>query len=244
MLRKILSSIAPNFHPTRWSPLRRAFLYLVGWLRPEHLLTRYGFKLYIPKRDRSFYTFFLWRDRVYEPEISELTLQLLRPGDLVVDVGANIGYYACLFAKTVGPTGKVFAFEPEPTNFSVLEHNLELNNVSTCCTCLAKAISDSTGSTELYMSEENKGDHTLVPLAERQAIRINTSTFDDFVRIEIPERRIRLVKIDVQGHELKVLSGMRNSLIQNNVENLIVEFSPYRALANGETINMLLSLLD
>src|SRR3989344_3364089 len=65
---------------------------------------------------------------VHEPYQTEIIMKNVKRGDVVLDVGANIGYYTLLFAKLVGPEGIVFAFEPDPTNFSILKKNVETNN--------------------------------------------------------------------------------------------------------------------
>src|SRR5215831_4806609 len=60
---------------------------------------------------------------MYEPGTTKVVGRLLRPGMVVIDVGAHIGYYTKLFAKSVGKQGRVYAFEPNPETFAVLEYN-------------------------------------------------------------------------------------------------------------------------
>lgn len=64
---------------------------------------------------------------IYEPLETELAKKEVKKGNVVLDIGANIGYYTLIFAKLVGEDGKVFAFEPDPTNFALLKKNVEMN---------------------------------------------------------------------------------------------------------------------
>jgi tRNA G37 N-methylase Trm5 len=101
---------------------------------------------------------FLKSERTWEPVETELLRKLIKPGDVVLDVGANIGYYAVLFGRWVGDGGWVIAVEPEPDNFSLLCRNLAANGSSNVIP-LPVAASDRFGELALYLSSDNKGDH-------------------------------------------------------------------------------------
>jgi tRNA G37 N-methylase Trm5 len=82
----------------------------------------------------------------FEPAETELMRQRVRPGATVLDIGANIGYFTLLMARCVGPSGHVYAFEPEPKNFELLQHNVRRNNyANVTCGQAAKAISVESG---------------------------------------------------------------------------------------------------
>jgi len=144
----------------------------------------------------------------------------VKAGDWVLDIGANIGQYAAKLSKIVGPTGRVLALEPIPATFELLSANmaaLPLRNV----TLLQLAASDAsrvvgmgipsfdTGLKNYYMA------HVTEAAAELSVLGMSI----DALRIPM---RITLVKIDVEGHELAVLRGMRTTL-QRDHPRLIVE---------------------
>ncbi len=85
--------------------------------------------------------------------------QNIHTGDTVVDIGANIGYYTLLMSNLVGNGGKVFAFEPEPKNFEILQKNLELNQIKNVIV-EQKAVSEFSGIGFLELSSDS-GQHRI-----------------------------------------------------------------------------------
>ena len=100
-------------------------------------------------------------DGIWEPFETSLVLASLSPGAVFVDVGANIGYFTVLAADRVGDSGAVFAFEPDPENFSLLQANLKLNGVRRQVEAVRAALSEEEGEGGLYLSEDNLGDHQI-----------------------------------------------------------------------------------
>ena len=96
----------------------------------------------------------------WEPEETSLISNRLKPGDVFVDVGANLGYFTLIASDAVGPAGKVFAFEPAPHNFSLLEKNVRANRCGNV-TCEQKAVTESNRTLELHLSSFNYGDHRI-----------------------------------------------------------------------------------
>src|SRR5262249_42101912 len=117
-----------------------------------------GHIMYLDARD----SLDLSLNHVYEPFETELVQSLVHENDTVVDVGANIGYYTLIFARLVGPRGRVFAFEPDPGNFALLKKNVEANRYKNVVLVNA-ALSDEPATLKLYLSEENRGDHRIYP---------------------------------------------------------------------------------
>ena len=162
----------------------------------------------------------------YEEETTQLVQRLIKPGMVVIDVGAHAGYYTLLAAKGVGPAGKVYAFEPEPNNHALLLKNIELNRYSNIV-AEKKAVSDRVGCSVLYLTALDNGRHSIYQhgLPERGSVAVETITLDAFLESR-GWPRVNLVKIDVEGAEMAVLAGMGQLLQKSDALNLIVEFNP------------------
>lgn len=176
--------------------------------------------------------------RRYEPAQTILLETLLRPGDRVVDVGAHIGYYSVLFGKTVRPDGTVLALEPHAGNAALLETNVALNGLESVVTVVRAAAGEHEGSATLRRVDTgNRGDSRVLTdsssrhnLDGATAIAIPTVTVDQCVR---SWPNVDLVKMDVQGYEPWVLSGMRETLAANADIMLVVEYWPWGLYNNG-----------
>jgi FkbM family methyltransferase len=157
----------------------------------------------------------------YEPFETALLTQEIHPGQTVIDVGANIGYYTLLFSKLTGDEGRVFAFEPEPLNYEILSENLARNS-RTNVIAFKQAASDVAGKSFLYLSPENYGDHQAYGSGEnRKRISVQMSRIDDLV-----SGPVDLVKLDIQGFEFHALKGMERILKENACLTIFTEFWP------------------
>jgi FkbM family methyltransferase len=155
----------------------------------------------------------------YEPGATNAVLNTLGEGDVFVDIGANSGYFTVLAALRVGSRGRVFAFEPNPTVREQLQRHIELNAITDRVTVSELALADDDkDDVRLFVScwPDNDGIASLTPSAETLArgglradmsIPIRVRTFDTWARSARPPR-IDLMKIDVEGAEARVLSGM------------------------------------
>jgi FkbM family methyltransferase len=164
----------------------------------------------------------------YEEGTVRLFERLLEPGMGVVDVGAHVGFFTLIAARLVGPTGRVYAFEPEPLNYALLSANIQKNGYSNIL-AVQKALANSSGPRQLFISSLDNGSHSLYRGRGRQGketLPIEATTLDAFLATqEWP--RVALVKIDVEGAELSVLEGMSRLLGGSHVPRLIIEFCPY-----------------
>jgi len=181
----------------------------------------------------------------YERATTDLFKNLLEPGMVFVDVGANIGYFSLLAAKLVGQEGKVYAFEPEPGNHGLLRKNIEINSYSNI-QAIQKAISDKTESTLLFLSALDTGSHSLYSEAARgvqESVEITTTTIDEFLESE-GWPSINLMKIDVEGAELGVLAGMESLVERSPNMKLVVEYCPFLIQSTGANPSDLLTKLS
>lgn len=176
--------------------------------------------------------------------VGETTLfkKIINPGDTIVDIGANLGYFTVLASKLTGNTGKVFAFEPDKTNFKFLQENVKLNFPKASNIKLVNAAVGNKEKKELlYHSPHNKGDHRLVPIEEgfTDTQEVKEVLLDRYLR----NTKIDLIKSDTQGYEGKVLKGMRALLKYNKNIQLILEFWPYGLSRSGDTPLVVLNTL-
>jgi FkbM family methyltransferase len=178
-------------------------------LRTQQKLKRWHFAHQL--RTRQFTT--------TEPEYGRLD-GWVRPGDWVIDVGANVGHYTVRLSGLVGPAGRVMAFEPVPETFEILAslvsaagaHNVSLFNVAASAEVGIAGVSlprFSSGLTNYYMANLTSGGGEF---------NVLTLPLDAL----IPPKAISLVKIDVEGHELQALKGMQ-ALLRRDRPRLIVE---------------------
>ena len=154
----------------------------------------------------------------YEPYETELILKQVKIGDVVVDVGANVGYYTVLLADKVGLSGKVYAFEPDKTSFEILERNVAENKLKNVVAVNA-AVGSKNGKLKLHRSEENFGDHKLYGKAEKTS-QVKIVKLDDFIK-----EAVDLIKIDTQGWEPEVIKGAQKVILKNK-PTIFMEYSP------------------
>ncbi len=180
---------------------------------------------------------------LWEPEETQFILSSLCPGMSFVDVGANIGYFSLLASRMVGEQGKVFAFEPDPANFELLQKNCALNDCDNVG-LYKKALSNGNATGSLYLSEFNKGDHTIYECdGQRDSIPIELVRGGDFFSGKLD--RIDFLKVDTQGAEYQVLDGL-DPIIKASLPGLIllVEFSPNSVVKTGVDPEAFLHLFD
>jgi len=167
---------------------------------------------------------------IYESHEMEVVKREVHPGDVVLDIGANIGYYTLMFAKLVGNEGKVFAFEPEPENFSLLKKNVEINGYQNVI-LIPKAISNKNDLIQLYLCESNKGMHRIYnSVCCNSSIEIESIRADDYFN---SSHQINFIKIDIEGAEYAAIQGMQNILTQNQNIKIMTEFSPLALFEYG-----------
>ena len=177
----------------------------------------------------------------YERCTANLFKELLRPGMVVVDVGAHVGFFTLLAARSVGLQGKVYSFEPESQNYALLLKNVVLNGYSSVV-AKQKAVSNKPGITDLYLSSLDTGSHSIYPQAARGvtgAQKVDTTTLDAFLE-GVGWPKVDLIKIDVEGAEIAVLEGMSRFLESQHTIKLILEYCPsLLKLAGSDPLDLL-----
>jgi len=161
---------------------------------------------------------------IYEPCETQFFLKNVKPGQVVLDIGANIGYYTLIFARQVGNTGHVYAFEPDPVPFSLLEKNIHLNGY-TNVTAINAAVTDLSGTIRLYLSSGGHADNRTYPTTgQRKHIEIGALRMDDY--FSNIGHHVDFVKLDIQGSEYRAIKGMKSLIEENRALQIVTEFWP------------------
>jgi FkbM family methyltransferase len=151
----------------------------------------------------------------YELPVQEILAKYLKSGDIFYDIGANIGFFSVIAARLVGTSGHIYAFEPVKENAACIRHNIKLNDFSQI-TLLEKAVSSSAGEGEMLLTL-HPGGHALstvyTPPDIQSSLTVELVSIDDLVaqKILLPPT---VVKIDVEGAEIDVLRGMKQTIQQ------------------------------
>lgn len=171
---------------------------------------------------------------VFDPAVSETLHRLIDPGDVVVDVGANVGYLTSLAAVRAGGGGTVVAYEPHPSVFALLQANAarwQAHGEVAGIEIRQAAMSDRSGTGQLEagpLFHLNMGLAALrspdAPAAPIDTVTVALERLDD----EVESRTVGLLKIDVEGHEPSVLRGAQRLLDRRQIRDLVFEdHEPY-----------------
>ncbi len=188
--------------------------------------TLYGFNIYIDPVIDNGVEKSIYYTGTYEKGTLDIIQSMLQKGDVFVDVGANIGLMSILAAKSVGDTGKVISFEPNPKTRDVLEQNIAVNTISNIQVSKF-AIGNKIEETKIYDRwDSNRGSASLIkPDYETDSYTINTITLNDFFKTN--KTKIRMIKLDIEGYELEALKGAKE-ILETQTPMLIVECSNMR----------------
>jgi len=143
---------------------------------------------------------------------------------------ANIGYTAAVLARVAGPDRKVFAFEPEPFNFRILQQTARQPEFEGRIVPLQLAVGTEVGTVNLWINDHHHADHRIATEEFHSAhpgskeVRVSLTSIDSF--LESKPGPVSFVKIDVQGYELAVCQGMQNTLRQNPDIAIVLEYMP------------------
>jgi FkbM family methyltransferase len=183
------------------------------------------------------------RDGCWEPYETALLLELLRPGQVFVDVGANIGYFSVIAASVVGQAGAVFAFEPGRDNAELLRANAALNDCPDVVTVVQAGLALDAGRGQLFLSEDNAGDHRVFASQPgRRSEPITLLNGSDYLRGRLS--RIDLLKVDVQGAEYAAMAGLMPLLEELNCRpRILLELTPLSLREAGRSGRQLIELL-
>ncbi len=179
------------------------------------------------------FAYFLYKRWHEDPfwSLAKRSPELFEDGD-ILDIGANIGYTACVFAKARKPPARVYAFEPDAASFATLGEIIRRKKLGGAVEIFNMAVGSADGSLEFWHNEEHSADHRVVtgqfkssrPAGEKMAT-VPVTSVDSFVAGR-NVRELSFIKIDVQGYELAVCEGMRKTLEKFPQVVIAFEYAP------------------
>jgi len=212
----------------------------IGLITTNYVMVN-GFKMHIDPTD----ALELKSNKTFEKFETELVKKEIAKGDIVLDIGANIGYFTLIFSQIVGKDGRVYAFEPDPNNFEILKKNIEINNIKNVI-LIQKAVSNTSKPLSLYLCDYNHAQHRIYPSSRcNEKIDVESTTIDEYLAGTEFFNKINFVKMDVEGSEYDAIDGMKKTLQSNLSLKMLCEFSPKqiqeRGLQPQDILNQLLN---
>jgi len=198
-------------------------------LRKDGLIKKHigNHTMYMDPKDRGL-SATLINQKPGGPEREACFMKIIRqeiaPGMVTLDIGANIGYVTLIMAGLVGPSGKVFAIEPDSQNFGILTKNIEVNGYANVVIPFQIGVSNVSGVSRFYLSDKSNL-HSMTPTKHTNSwIDITLETIDEFMKDKgCPE----FIKMDIEGHEVEALDGMFNTLqAASSPVKILIEVHP------------------
>jgi FkbM family methyltransferase len=171
----------------------------------------------------------MYRHNIHEPETTAFFKKNIKKSDVVVDVGALVGYYTVLFSRL---GNKVIAFEPSPRNHRRLLKNIRRNKCKNV-TVFPFAVGNTDSKRNLYVNNGGSGVDSLVPQLARDGAK--TLEIDTYRMDSLVSGRVDFVKIDAEGTDIDVLEGMTRIITENPQIQIVLEFSPKHLRDMGQT---------
>ena len=161
-------------------------------------------------------------NKIYESLSTLMFHRSVKENDVILDIGANEGYYTIRGSKLVGEKGKVFAFEPDLKNYCKLKDNIETNG-SKNVKIFSEACYNKNTYKKFYLNNVNTGDHKLYNDGiNGNWITVKCVKLDNY----FTKQKINFIKIDTQGAEVRVLKGLEKTINRNKYIKMLVEYYP------------------
>ena len=182
--------------------------------------------------------------KIYEPNQTKIVKKYVHEGDVVIDVGAHVGYYTLLMAQLVGKNGKVYSFEPDPVNFELLKKSVEINGFENVV-LIQKAVSDTTEKIKLFLGDNDSAINRIYDAKlgdAKKSIDVESITIDEYFKEN--DKLFNFIKIDSEGSEAKIINGMEKFLTKNRKLIMMTEFFPFLIKKSGDEPKQYLKSLE
>jgi FkbM family methyltransferase len=201
----------------------------------------------VPAFKRGFFVaYFLYKRWLEDPyaAFAERYPELFSGGH-IIDVGAHVGYTSTVFARVLNPGFTIFSFEPAPDNFADLCATIGRRVGGVSIVPIQAAVGARSGSIQLWLNQRNRSDHRIVTAyfsttdeyrkcsQARKTVEAELCSLDSFVQSLSGTQQVAFIKIDVQGYELEVFKGMRETLTSNPLVTIAFEYAPASLTALG-----------
>lgn len=163
----------------------------------------------------------------FEPNLVNQLHQLISPGDLFIDAGANLGYFSVIVGhllKSSSKKGKILAFEPCNSTFDILKENIDANDLQHIVDLFPIGLGGEEDTKVLHLSTFNELNTFCQPhFAECSTELVQVKTLDNFYKYFTPEYKKCIIKIDVEGYEKQLLQGAKRFLSDTRTQHIIIE---------------------
>jgi len=202
---------------------------------PDHIVTGDSFRFTIYLPDRAYFFKPEALAGTYERDTVRALQDILLPGMTLVDLGAHLGYFSLIAATCVGPSGRVYAFEPQPEIYDLLVTNIEVNDLQSIIRPARKAVSNTAGTLPLFLGTRDSGEASFYHTpggSSSESVVVEVTTLDAFCAQQ-GWPPVHVIKMDIEGAEMMALEGLRELASRSLDLRLIMEFNPNIQAAAG-----------
>jgi FkbM family methyltransferase len=197
-----------------------------------------GFEIRLPLRYARYY------NDGYEKDTFEFFENIVKPNDTILDIGAHIGLFSVFFSKKLSEKGKVICFEPTLGTFQILEETIKLNKLTNCKSVNA-AIAEKSGTLSFNLtSKDGEGSNANSLVKTERSMNtteVKVYSIDDFRRKE--KLNIDVLKIDVEGYELNVLLGAKETFLTDKPSGILA-LHPESIAKLGQSLDQIWDLMQ
>jgi len=174
------------------------------------------------------------------PDVKYGIPTLCRDRFQILDIGAHIGVFS-IYSKIINPKSEIIAIEPEPENFELLKTNLKLNGCKNIKAIQAALIAGNEKTTNLYLSKNTHNHSTNKPLNQSTSITAPATNLELLMK-EHKLSKIGLLKMDIEGAEFEIVSGLRTSDF-GRIQNFVIEYHPAPHGVQGKPADYLSNII-